>query len=317
VALWYAELSEKLVILLSLGAGVTLVSFFDDLDTIYKFSKNDKSKLRISADDLSEVRTTKFAISPKWRLALQILVGIIVWLTSIKISYVSNIFWGILHLDIFSFAIAWFDIFIIPLAFTVIWYVLVFNSINWSDGMPWLTIGLSTITLMVIAVLTIRFYVNDETPALRENSRFVFLILAIILPSALVAWKYNVQPKMLLGDSGTMFLAFIIASLALLVGGKVATVATALGVYLIDAIYVIAARILNKKNPLKWDRIHHLHFRLQSLGMSDVFIRRLVYSLAFSFGMAAAFLDRTGKILLFCVLTILIVGMTKIISLKK
>lgn len=33
--------------------------------------------------------------------------------------------------------------------------------------------------------------------------------------------------------------------------------------------------------------------------------------------MSAAFLDRTGKILLFFVLTILIVGMTKIISLKK
>ena len=48
-----------------------------------------------------------------------------------------------------------------------------------------------------------------------------------------------------------MFIAFIIASLAILVGGKVATVATALGIYLVDAIYVIFARILNKKNPLK------------------------------------------------------------------
>lgn len=68
------------------------MSFFDDLDTIYKFSKDEKSKLRISAEELAEVRVTKFAISPKWRLALQILVGIIVGLTSIKISYVSNIF---------------------------------------------------------------------------------------------------------------------------------------------------------------------------------------------------------------------------------
>ena len=94
-----------------------------------------------------------------------------------------------------------FDVFLIPLAFTVIWYVLVFNSINWSDGVPGLTIGLATITLMVIAVLTVRFYINDQTPALRENSHFVFLILSIVLPSALVAWKYNIQPKMLLGDS--------------------------------------------------------------------------------------------------------------------
>jgi hypothetical protein len=92
IVLGYAEWSEKLVILLSLGAGVTLVSFFDDLDTIYKFSKDEKSKLRTSAEELSQVRVTRFAISPKWRLALQVFVGIIVGLTSIKISYVSNIF---------------------------------------------------------------------------------------------------------------------------------------------------------------------------------------------------------------------------------
>ena len=33
--------------------------------------------------------------------------------------------------------------------------------------------------------------------------------------------------------------------------------------------------------------------------------------------MAAAFMDRTGKILLFILLTILIVGITKILTLKK
>jgi UDP-N-acetylmuramyl pentapeptide phosphotransferase/UDP-N-acetylglucosamine-1-phosphate transferase len=68
----------------------------------------------------------------------------------------------------------------------------------------------------------------DTTPALRQNALFVFGILSILLPSLIWAWYYNLTPKMLLGDSGTMFLAFMIASLAILVGGKVATVATAL-----------------------------------------------------------------------------------------
>ena len=86
----------------------------------------------------------------------------------------------------------------VPIAFTVIWYVLVFNSVNWSDGVPGLTVGLTSITLLVIAVLTVRFYVTDTTPALRENSHFVFFILSIVLPSALLAWRYNIAPKMLL-----------------------------------------------------------------------------------------------------------------------
>lgn len=110
-----------------------------------------------------------------------------------------------------------------------------------------------------------KFYFADPTPALRENSIFVLSILAVVLPTAVIAWYYNLAPKILMGETGTMFASFLIASLAILVGGKVATVATVLGVYLIDAFYVIAARIYNGKNPLKGDRIHHLHYRLLNL----------------------------------------------------
>ncbi len=309
--------TEKLFILLGLGAIITGVSFFDDLDTIFKFDRTSNASTRTSSEELTQVRKTKFAISPKVRLIIQIFIGLIVGLTSIKISYVSNLFGGILYLDAYSFSLWNTQIFIIPIIFTIFWYVLVFNSINWSDGVPGLTVWLTTIALIIIAISTVRFYLVDETPALRQNSVFVFGVLAVLLPSLLVAWWYNIAPKMLIGDSGTVFIAFMIASLAILVWGKVATVATALWVYLVDAIYVIMARILNKKNPLKGDRIHHLHYRLKAIGMTDSFIRRLVYSMSFIFGISAVFLDKVGKIILFVALVLVIVFITKILSLKK
>lgn len=310
------EMGDKLIVLIILGAVVTGLSFVDDLDTIFKFDRSEKSKPRTTTEELSQTRKTGYAISPKVRLAMQVLVGLVVSLTSIKISYISNIFGGILYLDFFSVSVMGYEVYLIPIIFTVIWYVLVFNSVNWSDGVPGLTVGLTTITCIVIFILTIRFYWVDDTPALRQNSIFVFGILSILIPSLLWAWYYNLTPKMLLGDSGTMFLAFMIASLAILVGGKVATVATALGVYLVDAIYVIFARIFNKKNPLKGDRIHHLHYRLKAIGMSDAFIRNFVYSIALFFGISAVFLDKMGKIFLFIALVFVIVFITKILSLK-
>lgn len=316
IALGYMEITDKLLVLIILWALVTGLSFVDDLDTIFKFDRSEKSAQKFTMEDLWKIRKTGFAISPKVRLAMQILVGLIVGLTSIKISYISNIFWGILYLDFFSVSLFWYEVFLIPLFFTIFWYVLVFNSVNWSDGVPGLTIWLTTITLFIILISTIRFYLLDTTPALRQNAMFVFGILSILLPSLIWAWYYNLTPKMLLGDSGTMFLAFMIASLAILVGGKVATVATALWVYLVDAIYVIFARISNKKNPLKWDRIHHLHYRLKAIGMSDAFIRNFVYSIALFFGISAVFLDKIGKVLLFIALIIVIVFITKILSLK-
>lgn len=78
------------------------VSFVDDLDTIYKFDREEKSKPLTTPEELSRTRKTRFAISAKARLALQIFIGLVVGLTSIKISYISNIFGGILYLDFFS-----------------------------------------------------------------------------------------------------------------------------------------------------------------------------------------------------------------------
>lgn len=51
--------------------------------------------------------------------------------------------------------------------------------------------------------------------------------------------------------------------------------------------------------------------------MSESFIRKFVYSLSFLFGMAAVFLDRVGKMILFAILVAVVFFITKILSLKK
>lgn len=45
-----------------------------------------------------------------------------------------------------------------------------------------------------------------------------------ILTSVGLFWWFDVREKMLMGDSGTMFLGFMLASLAIISGGKIATV---------------------------------------------------------------------------------------------
>lgn len=163
----------------------------------------------------------------------------------------SNIFGGILRLDSYYLQLGDARIFIIPLFFTIVWYVLVFNSINWSDVIPGLTSGLVGVSFLILLVLTVKLYFQDTTPPSRENSEFVLSILAIMIPSVFIFWLFDVRKSFLIGDSGTMFLAFMIATLAIISGGKIATVATVLGMYIIDAFYVILMRLYNKKNPLK------------------------------------------------------------------
>ena len=48
-----------------------------------------------------------------------------------------------------------------------------------------------------------------------------------------------------------MYLGFMIATLSIVSGGKIATAAIVMGIYLIDALYVISRRVLSGKNPMK------------------------------------------------------------------
>lgn len=55
-----------------------MVSFVDDLDTIFKFDRYQKSKPIQTSEELTTVKKTGFSISPKVRLAVQIGIGAIV-----------------------------------------------------------------------------------------------------------------------------------------------------------------------------------------------------------------------------------------------
>ncbi len=115
-------LEHRLHIILILAIIIAGVTFLDDLDTIGK---------------------SPISVSPIFRLFMQIGIGVIIGLTSIKISYISNIFGGVIDLTDYHFSFIWGSdqiiIYYIPLLLTIFWYVLVFNSVNFSDGVPGLT----------------------------------------------------------------------------------------------------------------------------------------------------------------------------------
>jgi UDP-GlcNAc:undecaprenyl-phosphate/decaprenyl-phosphate GlcNAc-1-phosphate transferase len=293
-------LEKKLHIVLILGSVLALVSYIDDLDTI------DRSRWRVP---------------PVVRLMMQICVGIIIGITSIKISYISDMFGGVIRLDEyfvqFQILASTYTFYYIPILMTMFWYVLVFNSINFSDGIPGLTWGFSLISFTILAWLAIKLAITDTTLAAQENSQFILILLAILIPiTALVTYR-DIHRSGIMGDSGTIILAFSIATLAIIAGGKIATAMSVIGIYLIDFVYVIGVRIIQGRNPMQWDQTHHLHYRLLELGFTPGNIRNIIYILAWVFGVAAIFLDTRGKIALFVVIALVTLFMTQILSIVR
>lgn len=255
-------------------------------------------------------------VSPKFRLFIQIAIGAVIGITSIKIGYVSNIFGWIIELDTHFFTILWWQIYTIPLLFTIAWYVFVFNALNWSDGIQGNTSGLSTISFFIIFLLGLKLYFWDDYAGGVKNAEFVMQITLILVGILIPFWYFDFKEKILMWDSGTMFLGFMLATIAIISGGKIATVLVVFGIYSVDALYVVVRRILRKRNPLRGD-FTHLHHRLMDLGISQNQVLWLVYSLSFLFGITALFLDKTGKIIVFWIIIVVVVFLNKILEKVK
>lgn len=256
----------------------------------------------------------KRTLSPLLRLGFQISLGAFFGLTAIKIGYITNIFWGIISLDQFE-TLQWRvganTIYLIPLVVTIVWYVLVMNAINWSDNGRAMTSSVSLVTCIVLALLSLKLYLTDTSEAARNNSLFVLSFLTILIPTIFVFWRFDAKRACIVGDAGTMFLGFMIATLATVSGGKIATASIVLGIYFIDAFYVILWRIRAGKNPMKGD-LTHLHHRMSDEWISARSQRYIVMTLSFLFGLGAIFLGTWWKIILFAALLNTVIFIPKI-----
>jgi len=282
------ELSTKLSLLWIFWSLITLVSFFDD----------------------------RMNLSPKIRLIIQIIIGWVIGVSAIKIWYISNIFWWVIDLDQFFIQIFDYKIYLISLFFTIIWYVFIFNSLNWTDGIPGNTSGICIISFFVLFLLWYKLYLTDTYEWWKENAIFIMSLALILLSVLIPFWYYDVKEKILMWDSGTMFLWFMLASLAIIAWWKVATVLSVFWIYAVDALYVVFQRMKNKKNPLNGDSTH-LHHRLLQAWLQRKNVLLFIYFFSFLFWIISLFLDTIGKIILFFCIILFVLFAEKLVYFFK
>ncbi len=252
-------------------------------------------------------------VSAKKRLIVQILIWAVIGVTSIKIWYVSNIFWWIVNLETYKMILFDFPIYIIPVIFTIAWYVFIFNALNWTDGISGNTSGLSIISFFILFLLGYILFLRDDYEWGVDNAVFIMQMTIILVWVLIPFWWYDFREKILMWDSWTMFLWFMLATIAIISWWKVATVLVVFGIYTVDAIYVVVKRVLQKKNPLQWD-LTHIHHRLLKLGLNRKEVLILLYTLSFFFWVTALFLDRFGKILVFCIIVFVVISINHIVD---
>lgn len=231
-------------------------------------------------------------LSPKVKFLGQLGAAVILILFGVQIEFVGNPFGkGLLYLG------GW-GVFL-----TLFWVVGLTNTINFIDGLDGLAAGVSTIALATLC------FVAHQTGQLETA-----MISIALAGSALGFLKHNFHPaRIFMGDSGSMFLGFMLGAITVLgVMKSVAAIAllvpiVIMGVPIFDTISAIFRRFRDKRPVTQADK-NHIHHRLLYRGFSHRQTVLIIYFWSALLSMAALILKFATfmeKITVFVALAIL------------
>jgi UDP-GlcNAc:undecaprenyl-phosphate GlcNAc-1-phosphate transferase len=257
----------------------------------------------------------KYHLKPKQQIIWPILACLAVIVSGIGIHYINNpLGSGYWHFDqwkIEIFRISGVPFHFTPWAdiFTFVWLMVFMYATKLLDGLDGLVSGMSVIGGLVIVGLCLltQFYQPDVA------------ILAIIFAGASLGFLFfNFHPaKIFLGEGGSLFAGFMLGSLAIISGGKIATAFLILSIPILDVFWVMMRRIfVDRQSPFLAGK-EHLHFKLLNVGFSHRGAVAFLWFIALISGGVAIFLRTQGKIIIFGLTFILMICLVGYIALQE
>lgn len=168
---------------------------------------------------------------------------------------------------------------------SIIFIIGITNAINLIDGLDGLASGISAIYFLTISIIA--FILN------RIGGLDIILSL-IMLGSTLGFLVYNFPPaKIFMGDTGSLFLGFMVSIIALL-GYKVTTFTslivpvTILAIPIFDTIFAILRRLIKGQNIVEADK-EHFHHQLLKMKYSPVASILIIYAIDILFATISIF----------------------------
>ncbi|MBV7389842.1 undecaprenyl/decaprenyl-phosphate alpha-N-acetylglucosaminyl 1-phosphate transferase [Enterococcus sp. ALS3] len=203
----------------------------------------------------------------------------------------------------------------LSLPVTIFWIFGITNAVNLIDGLDGLASGVSIIGLTTIGVIGYFF--------LHESTTFISLAIFCLVASIIGFFPYNFHPaKIYLGDTGALFLGFMIAVLSL-EGLKNVTFITLvtplmiLGVPVTDTFFAMVRRKA-KNMPISAADKQHLHHRLLDLGFTHRGAVLTIYAIAVLFSFTALlinYMSGVGTVVLIVVMGFAIAFLLELIGL--
>jgi UDP-GlcNAc:undecaprenyl-phosphate GlcNAc-1-phosphate transferase len=170
---------------------------------------------------------------------------------------------------------------------TLVWYLGMMNAINFLDGLDGLLAGVTAISGLFMFAIAIGH--GHLVPA---------LVLCALVGGALGFLPYNFNPaKIFLGDTGSLFIGYVFATVSIIVTAKVAITVSllvpliALALPVVDTAAVIWRRFRAGRSITEADRGHFHHILVFRFGLNVKQAVLLIYAVSLALGAAAYLLS--------------------------
>jgi UDP-GlcNAc:undecaprenyl-phosphate GlcNAc-1-phosphate transferase len=213
------------------------------------------------------------SIGPYTKFAVQGVAAIVLFAGGLRILDLPVLF-GARHLG-------WY----IGLPITVLWVIGITNAFNLIDGLDGLAAGSALFSTFVVFVV-----------ALSSGSSLVSLLTIALAGAILGFLRFNFNPATIfLGDSGSLFIGFMLSALALEGAEKAPTVVAvaipvvSFGLPILETLLSVLRRLISGQPLFRADR-EHIHHKLLQRGMSPRQVVIALYAVSALFALLSLFL---------------------------
>lgn len=220
----------------------------------------------------------RYDLPPRSSIIAPVLAVLVLILSGVGVEKITNPLGGVIYLTQLQSGILVF-----------IWVMVVMYTTKFLDGLDGLATSVSSVGMLMIMLLslTVAYYQPDVA------------ILSAIALAALIGFLFwNFHPaSIFLGEGGSTFIGFLLGTLAIISGGKLATALLVLGIPMLDVVWIILRRFKQGgiKQIFQADK-KHLHHRLLDLGWSQRQIMFVYVLISSTFGVATLFLQSQQKL---------------------
>jgi len=216
-----------------------------------------------------DIRST----GPYVKFAVQAVAAAMLWMGGLRILDLPVLFG--------SRQFPWF----VGLVLTIVWVLGITNAFNLIDGLDGLAAGSALFSTLVVFVVSL----------LSHSSLVALMTLA--LTGAIVGFlRFNFNPATIfLGDSGSLFIGFMLSALALEGAQKAPTViavaipVVSFGLPILETSLSVLRRLISGRPVFTADR-EHIHHKLLQLGLSHREVVIVLYAVSALFALLSLFL---------------------------